>query len=283
MEEKKEIKIKFSTFILLLIIFILLIALGVMYYIDFVKNKSTVDAGNNNTISNNVEATNENKTENQVVDQKNADGFLTEEEINQILGQDDTSFIIDSINEDGNDYIVTAYLLEKDPKIVTQKEYDNLLNGGKIQFRNHDYVLDNTPNLLDETYIKSGEKKLSLTNNEGKYLISNSAGAVAFLSDTAGNKIKFKVDSNLIFINSYSEFFGDSEKSYVHDSNGKLKVLYTNIDTNEKEYVDSKTSKSNSIDGLIEQLSDPHISGSYEEYNAYVEDGKVLVIISNYK
>ena len=167
-KEKKEIKLRLSTVILLFIVFILIIALGIVYYLGFLKDK----ANTNNTLANvseeKIADTNQaekltdeeaKKIEEEKNESKQNDGFLTEEEINQKLGIEDKRFIIESIDKDGNEYIVTAYFLDKEPRVITKSEYNNILNGGTIEFRHNKYKLDKSHKEDDTTFIKSGEKQ----------------------------------------------------------------------------------------------------------------------------
>ena len=159
--EKKKIKLSLAAAVCITIIVILIIALGCMYYVTKHKNNEQEAATiEENVINvNNIPEETTKKSE-----------ILTSSEIQKILGPEDAIFCIEDIEKSGDEYIITAYMLEKEYRIVTKAEYEKLLNGGEIEFRKLKWKKDDSSEFKNEDYIiiKSGESRLALDYKEGK-------------------------------------------------------------------------------------------------------------------
>ena len=232
--EKKKIKLSLAAAVCITIIVILIIALGCMDYITKHKNNEQEAATiKENVINvNNIPEETTKKSE-----------FLSSAEIQEILGPEGAMFCIENIEKSGDEYIITAYMLEKEYRVITKAEYEKLLNGGEIEFRKLKWKKDDSSEFKNEDYIiiKSGDSRLAIDYKEGKGAIYNIAGAKEYLEDYSSQKIKFKVSKNI-----------------------QIKAGYAG----ENELI--------SFDRLL-KLSEG-CNGSYEECKASVKEGKVEAI-----
>jgi hypothetical protein len=266
LEEKKQIKLSLGTVICIFIIIILIISLCVVYYLGFVKNNQKV---NKTEIQNKEVEVQKNELDEQKEKDNKTDSdisILSNSEIQSILGPDEAKFCIENIEKSGTEYIITAYMLENNSRIISKTEYETLKNGGEITFRNQKWKISN-PQYADNRweYIKSGNDELSLSydSNTGKGFLTNTAGVETNgLHDYSTKKIQFKVSENIII----GEFWWE----FKYDDNGKI-VAY-DITTDEV----VSDAKGISFDELLE-LSDG-CKGTYDECTAYVKNGVVGAI-----
>lgn len=282
MEEKKSIKVSLGTTICIIIIVLLFSALGVVYYLGFIKNNQTINdlesekvALENEKIelekqvnilqdiNNKIKLElndNENTTEEQTIEIKEDSSnisILSKSEIQSILGPDEATFCIENIEKSGQDYIITANMLNNEGRVLTEAEYNDLLNGKEIVFRNQKWKLNNSEENF--VYIESGNDKLTVDKNTK--LIGNVAGAKGELCDYSGQKIKFKVSKDILICEFWTYF--------KYDKNGQIKAY--GIENEEIENF-----KSISFDRLL-GLSEG-CNGTYDECVAYVKNGEVGAI-----
>lgn len=282
MEEKKSIKVSLGTTICIIIIVLLFNALGVVYYLGFIKNNQTINdlesekvalenekielekqVNTLQDINNKIKLElndNENTTEEQTIEIKEDSSnisILSKSEIQSILGPDEATFCIENIEKSGQDYIITANMLNNEGRVLTEAEYNDLLNGKEIVFRNQKWKLNNSEENF--VYIESGNDKLTVDKNTK--LIGNVAGAKGELCDYSGQKIKFKVSKDILICEFWTYF--------KYDKNGQIKAY--GIENEEIENF-----KSISFDRLL-GLSEG-CNGTYDECVAYVKNGEVGAI-----
>ena len=282
MEEKKSIKVSLGTTICIIIIVLLFSALGVVYYLGFIKNNQTINdlesekvalenekielekqVNTLQDINNKIKLElndNENTTEEQTIEIKEDSSnisILSKSEIQSILGPDEATFCIENIEKSGQDYIITANMLNNEGRVLTEAEYNDLLNGKEIVFRNQKWKLNNSEENF--VYIESGNDKLTVDKNTK--LIGNVAGAKGELCDYSGQKIKFKVSKDILICEFWTYF--------KYDKNGQIKAY--GIENEEIENF-----KSISFDRLL-GLSEG-CNGTYDECVAYVKNGEVGAI-----
>lgn len=239
MEEKK--RISSGTVICLVIIILLIVALGVLYYIGIVKNNERINELEKTQLTNSVDV--ENK-----------------------LGQGESYFCIDDITKNSDKYVVTAYLLKKEPTNISKSQFEAVINGSEIEFRNlkwkfEKYAEDGSKETI---YIKSNEGTLlalryRYKTNEG-YFENVAGAAVGGLRDYSTEKIKFEIDKDILIIGASSEC--------KYDENGNIKEY----DSNGMEVLENTYSISDLQKWSKEQ------TGTYEECKAYIKDGKVDAI-----
>ena len=254
MEEKKTIKVSLGTVVCIFIIVLLVIALGIVYYLGFVKDKEELsplkyptenkEQKSNNTIDNSEEM------------------LLSEKDIQNIL--DGVAFCIEDIEKNGNDYIITANILDDEERILTETEYNDLLNGKEISFRNQKWKLDKSEE--DYIYIKSGNDILAV--NKNRKTINNAAGVAVDLCDYSGLEVRFKVSKDILI--------GEYWTVFKYDKNGEIKAYELQDDDKE---ITNFTSISFE---RLKELS-KGCKGTYDECDAYVKDGVIGAIHISYK
>lgn len=198
-----------------------------------------------------------NNQENANVETKNN----VSETINK-LSKEDTYFVIEDIKEKEDKYEITAYILEKGSIKIRKEEYEGLLEGKTITFRNLEWKYDKdytNTETTDIIYIKSGEYRLAVCydkmNEEGN--IENVAGSKSGgLRDYSNEKITFEVDGNIKV--------GDVWTVFKYDNNGELKLEQ------------AEDAQLYTIKELLEWYDND--KGSYCECKAYVVDGEVEAI-----
>lgn len=282
MAENKEIKVRLSTVICLLIIVILVVALGVVYYMGFIKNKerasqlehqteellkkvntleqeiNVLQKSNNTTEEQKQNNTTETQKQEDFQENQNSNNevLLSKEEIQRILRPDEATFCIEDIKKSGDDYIIIATMLENEPRIVSKAEIEKLKNGGEIEFRGQKWTLQTNT-------LHSGNDVLSLVDE--KY-IGNIAGVATKLHDYSNQVIKFKVSKDILI----GGFFAN----FKYDKNGQIRA-YGEEGTLEQDKVITDY-KSMSFEKLLEHSKGCH--GTYDECTAYVKDGVVGAI-----
>lgn len=184
--------------------------------------------------------------------------YLSKSEIQSILGPDKATFCIENIEKNGEDYIITAYMLEEEPRIVSEAEYQDLKNGKEIKFRNQKWVLKDGDNYFG--ILQSGNDSLSYSYQNKT--IGNIAGVEAQLCDYSEQKITFKVSKNILIGAFWSKF--------KYDNNGKIKVYSLE---NDKEIINFESLSFERLQKLSEGCK-----GTYDECVAYVKDGVVDAI-----
>lgn len=282
MEEKKSIKVSLGTTICIIIIVLLFSALGVVYYLGFIKNNQTINdlelekvalenekielekqVNTLQDINNKIKLElndNENTTEEQTIEIKEDSSnisILSKSEIQSILGPDEATFCIENIEKSGQDYIITANMLNNEGRVLTEAEYKDLLNGKEIVFRNQKWKLnDSEENFV---YIKSDNDTLAV--DKSTKTIGNIAGVGAELCDYSGQKIKFKASKDILI----GAFFS----TFKYDNNGVIAAY------------DENDEKIENFQGLtferLLELSEG-CNGTYDECVAYVKNGEVGAI-----
>lgn len=278
MEENKEIKVRLSTVIYLFIILVLVVALGVTYYLGFVKDDNSdnmISKENNIYVNEQVTETNNNieeKVENNGNEQ-DLNKYKGNEAIN-IIAKEDTRFVINEIKNNGDTYIISANILEKEPRKILEEEYKDILEGQEITFRDIRWKYNKSIDYgEDAIFLKSLKDynnnqateviALQSSDNEGIRYFTNIAGVSSNLCDYSGVKVEFEVSKDI----KVCKFWGEFE--YV---NGKL--VYRSVENEDIE------TTSQTIDTLIEILNnnEPGTHGTYEECIAYVSNGNVDAI-----
>lgn len=272
--EKKEIKIGLGTFILLIVI--LIVAIGGCVYlflnkdksegniaINEVESKEVIEQNTENNV-NTSNTTNTSSSTNTTVKTKQEDkDIVSGTRLQSLLGPDDAWFCIKEGKKDGDDYIITAAMLNDERRIVTEEEYEDILKGENFEFRGLKWSLVASPSYDRIITIESGEKRLNIMqDDDGTYFIQNIAGvATTGLRDLSNNTFKFKVSED---VNIY-QFFAEFE----YNEDGDLKVL--DIEGNEM------TKKPDTTVNELLQMAKRN-SGTYEECRAFVKDGVVEAI-----
>ena len=268
MGETKVIKVRPSTVIFIILIVLLIAVCGALYYFGFVEKdkeiktleaeKKQVEAEKTQVEIQNEELekqiANAKKEEN---DKKTNTSVLTKEETQKILGPEDAYFCIEDIEKSGEDYVITAYILEKEPRILSDEEIENLKQGKEIQFRNQKWKLEGdytTSNIV----IKNKEGNVLGVSPETKKVL-NVAGAAAELSDYSKQRISFNVSKDILIGNMFAEF--------IINNNGEIVLKYP--ETEDDKFLLT-------FDDLLRQSKG--CQGCYEECIAYVKDGIVYAI-----
>ena len=205
----------------------------------------------------------ENTTEaNNITESTSQEGLLSKSEITSILGPDEATFCIENIDKSDNDYIITATMLEDQPRKLSKVEYEDLINGKEIKFRNQNWKKSSEDGYF--IYIKSGEDSLSVAKNEKT--LHNVAGAASELRDYSNKIIKFKVSKDILI--------GSYFANFKYDKNGKIRA-YGEKDT-DKENIEITNFESMSFEKLLEDSKG--CKGTYDECIAYVKSGVVGAI-----
>lgn len=277
MEEKKEVKVSLGTVICIVIIVVLLCVIaGMWYYFTQIKNN---DSSNNIVLGGYINNANSSKNEidilltedeynkqykNQTTDNSNV---LSSSEIEKILAPDNSRFCIENIEKSGDEYIITAYLLEDNSRIISKTEYEKLNNGGEIEFRNEKWKKNNNSQLQMEDGIEiiSGNKRLVIIydENEKEGFLENIAGAASGeLCDFSSNTIKFKVSKNILI-------GGELFTEFKFDNNGNIKAYNASGE-------EIKNYEGATFDEILNICKTR--TGTYQELSAIVRDGKVAAI-----
>ena len=151
-------------------------------------------------------------------------------------------------------------MLESTEKILTEAEYNDLLNGKDILFRNQKWKLSKSED--DYLYIKSGND--TLTVRKRTKTIGNVAGVATELCDYSGQEIRFKVSKDILI--------GEYWTSFKYDKNGQIKA-YDITDDGDNEIANFKSISFERLQELSEGCK-----GTYDECLAYVKDGVVGAI-----
>ena len=190
--------------------------------------------------------------------------LLSKAEVQSVLGTDGAVFCIENIDKDENEYIITATMLEKEPRMFSDSEIEELKNGKKIEFRGQKWKLKNENE--DVIEIESDDDALMLDKTQRTLL--NVAGVARDLCDYSEQKIKFKVSNDILIGTFWSNF--------KYDENGNKKAY--GLGEFEEEITDYK--------GIsFEQLQEfsKGCKGTYDECIAYVKDGVVGAIRIGWK
>lgn len=286
MEEKKEVKVRLSTVVYVFIIVVLAVALGVVYYLGFVKEDNPIAKGevtekNNKSVNEQMPEVNDNIAEEKVEDNETEQGLkeYKGKEAIDIISKKDTKFVIESIKNNSDTYIISAYVLEKEPRKILEQEYKDILEGQEVTFRNIEwkYDKDKTKDYQsqDEIYLISTKDynnenpdMIALRNDyemqdERSKYFSNLAGVGANLCDFSNIKVEFEVSKDIKVCSFWGEFKYDNGKIFCIDINDETIELAPST-----------------IDTLIEfgKYNEPGTCGTYEECIAYISNGKVDAI-----
>ena len=247
----------------LFIIIALIIALCVVYYTGVIKNKETIKELESqkvdllkeiNYLQNELEAKTQSSNDTKTL--------LSRVETQTFLGQEDATFCIEDITKDGENYIITAYILETTDRILSDNEYNNLLNGKEIIFRNQKWKMSSQNE--DRIFIQSGED--SLVVEKANKVITNAAGVDTTLCDYSNKKVSFAVSKDILI--------GEYWTNFEYDNNGQIRAY--GMENTEEENQETTIFESISFERL-EELS-RGCQGTYDECVAYVKDGVVNAI-----
>lgn len=237
--------------ICLFIIIILIMGLIGMY--TYYNSGDKNIENKNETVLNKEES----KEENNDVENANKENI-------EKISKKGTKFIIDKIDTKGDKYEVTAYILEENRKTFTKDEYNKIVNGQEITFRNKTWKYEETQTVDGKvTQVKSGNLTLAILfdKEENVYFLTNIAGAKTNgLADVEKNSIKFEIDD---------EFYLIDTSNSVSVDDGVLKI--------EKVYGEENELKKSTIDDLKKMLNNNCV-GSYEELSAFAINGKIVAI-----
>ncbi len=281
MEQKREIKVSLSIVVCVFIILVLLVALGVVYYLGFVKNDNAnedVTEKNNISVNEQVPEVNNNveeKLEEEKVEDNGSEQGLNKnkgKEAISLIAKEDTKFVINEIKNNGDTYIISANILEKEAKKISEQEYKSILEGQEITFRNIKWKYDKDTSSNDIVYLKAIGNYNNISYTPMLALIYNINEKTGYFSNTAGVKaelcdyleeIEFDVSNDIKVCSYWGEF------EYI---NGEL--ICTSVDNGNTE------AKTESIDYLMNFINNnkPGVYGSYEECIAYVSNGNVDAI-----
>ena len=192
----------------------------------------------------------------------NANSVLNKSEIQRILGVDDAIFCIENIQKDEDEYIISATMLEKNPRLISAIDIKNLREGKEIEFREQKWKLRNETD--DFIEIQSGDDALMIDKNTETLI--NVAGIARDLCDYSSHKIKFKVSKDILIGTFWSNF--------KYDENGNIKAC----GLEGEKILDYKGI---SFEQLLEFSKG--CRGTYDECKAYVKDGVVGAIRISWK
>lgn len=226
---------------------------------EFIFNKNTNTIELCTSVYREQSETNESETE---TEEKSNTSILSKSETQDILGPDNAKFCIEDIKKDGEDYIITAYMLEKESKKISDSEYNDLINGKEIEFRNQKWKYISSDDYF--AYVQSGDNRLSLSII-GK-TFGNTAGVEASLSDYSKQKITFKVSNDILI--------GAFWANFKYDKNGNIKA-YGMEGTIEE---DNEITNFESLSFERLQEISEGCKGTYDECEAYVKNGIVEAI-----
>lgn len=212
----------------------------------------------------NIENKNETVLNKEESKEENNDVENTNKENIEKISKKGTKFIIDKIDTKGDKYEVTAYILEENRKTFTKDEYNKIVNGQEITFRNKTWKYEETQTVDGKvTQVKSGNLTLAILfdKEENVYFLTNIAGAKTNgLADVEKNSIKFEIDD---------EFYLIDTSNSVSVDDGVLKI--------EKVYGEENELKKSTIDDLKKMLNNNY-AGSCEELSAFAINGKIVAI-----
>lgn len=227
MEEKKEIKISLGTLICICIIILLVVALIIVCFenIRLREKENDINTSNVEDRINSYNKSNEINDVNNVVITTSNETIDKNSNIDK-LAQDETYFVIENIEKNGDKYEVTANILEKTKKTLSQEEYNKIVNGEKFTFRGLEWQKNETQNTNEILTIKSGKYILSIVydNEEKNYYLENVAGAVSGgLSDYSGETARFEINNiDETILNEYSNSKDEYSECSAKVSNGEV-------------------------------------------------------------
>lgn len=222
-------KISLTTVILLFIILALIIALGIVYYLGFVKNEqiqeqtnknqistqqptNKVLIENNTNVSQNVVSEETNNKENEKTEENYSKTQLIEllKEVEQV---NEKEFLIlrelrvKAIEEINGKYIITAKYYV--PEMLTEDVYNKMYKEGKILLDNKEYIFKNDEGLdifgIGSKGNSYGQGYLMLNENQeyttGYYIKKIDEGYVLMYAPGAGNSafVKSKIEKTIKF------------------------------------------------------------------------------------
>ena len=176
MGENKEIKVRLSTVVYLFIIVVLVVALGVVYYLGFVKNDNSNNMiANGEVVEKNNISVNEEKTETN----NKIENTLTENssdskysEITKELDGIDVLYVTDAIENSNNTYILKGVIYTQ--YTISHKELSDILDKGSMTIEGKAYTIKNSDNAGEyDLFEKDNEYalyKLKMINSNKYYL-----------------------------------------------------------------------------------------------------------------
>ena len=274
--EKRQIKIGLWLFILLIVLFVAAIGGCVYLLLNQNKNQENVAVAINEVKENIIvkqniasekkteeKVNNTSKTNTTVTTKAEDKDIVTGTKLQKLLEPEDAWFCIKEGKKDGDNYIITVAMLDDEKRVITEREYEDILSGKEFEFRGLKWTKYEPNYNTDSVYIKSGEKQLSIMqNDDDTYSIENIAGVASNgLKDFSKNTFKFKVSKDI----SIYQFFAEIE----YNENGD--IMFLDIEGNEMTEKPDTT-----VDELLKMAK--RNSGTYEECRAFVKNGEIEAI-----
>lgn len=184
-------------------------------------------------------------------------------EISNYTTNENESFCIENIEEVEDGYIISANLLDKKERVISEEEYKDVINGNEIEFRGLKWKIDKKNSNDDYTLVKSGEKAIAIALNkaDNERVFENSAGMRSGgLRDFSGETFKFKVKKDVLIGTFFTKFEYDESgniKCYSEDGKELSSTEYTIKD--------------------LKNLSEKN-SGTYEECVLFARNGLIDAI-----
>ena len=280
-EEKKNGKIGFGrAFLIVLLTAIATAGILVGAYFLLIKPSQKTENPTNNEVANNVvneiENNTTNTTENVATNSKATNVF--ENYMEKSL-QPTKRFVITSVEEKSDSYVVSAYLLKDDYERISQETFDKIVNeGATISFRGKEYkfsknffgelgdeygyialtsVSGDSSTALAKLYDASTKKRIN------EYTFYQSAGKESYVKDYASNTpVKFEVKKDIKT--------GDTFETFYIDYDGKVYVKnYENVPLEQDETTTREFFNREDIYKTTQK---------YGECEAYLLDNEVVAI-----
>ena len=286
MESKKH---SLSTFQIILIILLA----GILSIGLFVGGYLIINQSNNNKVNNEVAVVPEKEiVENKITNTEVVENLIKSNnidkssenklEISKYELQKSDRFTISKVEEDADGYTLYIHVLDDKVKIISQEEYNNVLNGGTIKFRGNTYKKTNKGKysglgssegiFIQKENDKSEYSGLAISkyyNSEtgassDKYAVWNVAGKEKMICDYKTDQItKIKVDKNVQCGDTFTNFL-------LNEVESKLVVKdYNNNFINEKE---------DEIREFLMKFDPLDTESSYGECVAYILNDKIVAI-----
>ena len=221
-----------NTFILGVVVAIIsLLAIGCICYVFTMLMRE-----NNKNIANTSNIINTNTTTNTVNNLNNnnmVNNTITKTEIDNNL--ESKKFTISRVQITDDGYILYTHLLADEPRMVSQVEYNNILNGGSFKFRGREWLLskieENGGTILKEKNSEN-EKNIAIRKDAtGKYYVERTgSGAIADLADYKSEEITtYTVKNTIKCLGTYESFEYDKNTKEVKITNSADMVKYNTI------------------------------------------------------
>ena len=248
---------------------------GVLHYNKFIgENKVKTKEIEKNKVQ--IEEKTINNKPKEIDEKKGKVEILSEDEIQNILGEKGSMFCITDIEKNEKEYLVTAYI-EDEVRNISKTEFEKLEKGEEIEFRKSKWKKENNSQLENEigkglkptevaVIIKSENDErllLEYDKNLETGFIENIAGArTGGLRDFSKEPIKFYVYKNVLV-------GGMTFSEFRYDENGEIKAF---------DYIGEEIENYKGI--TMEELLNicKTRAGSYLECIAFVKEGRIDAI-----